>query len=64
MTPKQQADYNFAVTLHEQAKAMGLSDEKIIRVAETAGDLDPEAMRLYKEKYLCTPQTTGPASKR
>ena len=51
MTPKQQADFDYAVELHTQAAAMGLDDVTIIRIAETDGDMDPEALRLYKEKY-------------
>lgn len=58
MTPQQQADFDFAVKLHEQAKAMGLDDQAIIKIAETNGDMDPEAMRLYKEKYA-SPTNTG-----
>ncbi len=48
---KTQTDYDFAVALHEQAKAMGMTDQAIIKIAETDGDLDPEALRLYKEKF-------------
>lgn len=51
MTPKQQADFEFAVSLHEQAKMMGLDDAEIIAIAETDGDIDAVSMQAYKEKY-------------
>jgi hypothetical protein len=45
--PKQEHDLNWLVTLHKQAKAMGMSDEKIKEVARTEGGLNPKAMETY-----------------
>lgn len=44
---KKEADLKWVIDLHKQARAMGLSDEKIKAVARTDGDLHPEAMEEY-----------------
>ena len=44
---KKETDLKWVIELHKQAKAMGLSDEKIKAVARTDGNLHPEAMKEY-----------------
>ena len=51
MTPQVKADLSWLIQTHQVGTSMGLTDKEAIEVAETQGDIEPEAMRLYKEKY-------------
>ena len=44
-------DLAYLETIHASAKMMGMSNEDIIKLAKTQGGIDPEAFRLYEEKY-------------
>jgi hypothetical protein len=44
-------DFAYLEMIHKSGKAMGLSDADLVRIAKTQGDIDPEAMKQYEEKY-------------
>lgn len=48
---REEVDFKYLNDLHAGAKQMGMSDADIVKVANTAGDIDPTAFKRYKDQY-------------
>lgn len=48
---RNEVDFKYLNDLHAAAKQMGMADADIVKVATTAGDIDPTAFQRYKDQY-------------